>query len=43
MHFERVIEVNPRNIEAMREIRLMAMRAEKEGEKKKGFLKRLLS
>jgi tetratricopeptide (TPR) repeat protein len=43
-HFEQVIDVNPRNIEAMREIRLMEMRAEKEGaKKKKGFLKRLLS
>ncbi|MBW2276293.1 MAG: DnaJ domain-containing protein [Deltaproteobacteria bacterium] len=44
MHFGRVIEANPRNIEAMRELRLMEMRAGKEeGNKKKGFLKRLLS
>jgi curved DNA-binding protein CbpA len=43
-HFERVLEVNPRNIDAMRELRLMQMRAEKEdGKKKKGFFKRLLS
>lgn len=45
LHFERVVEVNPRNIEAMRELRLMEMRKGKEEQqkKKKGFLKRLLS
>jgi len=42
-HYERVLDVNPRNIEAAREIRLMEMRAGKEDQKKKGFLKRLLS
>jgi tetratricopeptide (TPR) repeat protein len=44
IHFERVIEVNPRHIEAMRELRLMEMRKDREEQqKKKGFLKRLLS
>lgn len=42
-HFQRVVEANPRNIEALRELRLMEMRKGKEEEKKKSFLKRLLS
>jgi tetratricopeptide (TPR) repeat protein len=42
-HFEKVVEVNPRNIDAMRELRLIEMRKGKQEGKKKGFLKRLLS
>jgi tetratricopeptide (TPR) repeat protein len=42
-HYELVLEVNPRSIEAQREIRLIDMRQGKSEEKKKSFLKRLLS
>jgi tetratricopeptide (TPR) repeat protein len=41
-HFERVLEVNPRSIEAAREIRIMEMRRGKEADKQKGFFKRFL-
>jgi tetratricopeptide (TPR) repeat protein len=41
-HFESVLEVNPRNIEAAREVRIMEIRRSKEDEKKKGFFKRFL-
>ncbi len=42
-HFERVMEINPRNVEAARELRLMEMRRGKEHSKdeKKGFIKKL--
>ncbi|HUT79272.1 MAG TPA: DUF4388 domain-containing protein [Polyangia bacterium] len=40
-HFERVLEVNPRSIEASRELRLMEMRRGREKEKK-GFFKKIL-
>jgi curved DNA-binding protein CbpA len=39
--FQRVVERNPHNIEATRELRLMEMRRER-GEEKKGFFKKLL-
>ncbi len=41
-HFEMVLKVNPRNIEAAREVRIMEIRRSKEDEKKKGFFKRFL-
>jgi len=40
-HFKKVLEVNPRHIEAAREVRIMEMRKSKEKEKK-GFLSRFL-
>jgi tetratricopeptide (TPR) repeat protein len=40
-HFGRVLEVNPHNIEASRELRLMEMRRGREQEKK-GFFKKIL-
>ena len=40
-HFEKVVEVNPHNVEAARELRLMEMRKFKEKEEKKGFMKKL--
>jgi tetratricopeptide (TPR) repeat protein len=40
-HFERVLEVNPRNIEASRELRLMEMRRGREQEKR-GFFRKIL-
>ena len=43
-HFQKVVEINPRNIEAARELRIMRIKREKEleREKKGGFLKRFL-
>jgi tetratricopeptide (TPR) repeat protein len=41
MHYERVIELNPRNVEAARALRLMEMRKSKEESEKKGFMKKL--
>jgi curved DNA-binding protein CbpA len=41
-HFEKVLNVNPRNIEAAREVRIMEIRRSKEDGKKKGFFKRFL-
>ena len=43
MHYERVLEVNPRNVEAARALRLMEMRRPKEGDEKKSFIKKLFS
>ncbi len=40
-HLEKVVEINPRNIEAMRELRIMEMRREKQ-KTQKGFFKKLL-
>jgi cytochrome c-type biogenesis protein CcmH/NrfG len=41
--FERVMDLNPRNVEAARELRLMEMRRGKDKDKdeKKGFIKKL--
>jgi len=41
MRFQRVVESNPRNIEASRELRLMEMRRGK-GQEKKSFIRKLL-
>ena len=41
-HFEMVLKVNPRNIEAGREVRIMEIRRSKEDKKNKGFFKRFL-
>ncbi len=41
-HFEMVLKVNPRNIEAAREVRIMEIRRSKKDGKKKGFFKRFL-
>ncbi len=41
-HFSKALAVNPRNIEAARELRIMEMRKSKDKEKKKGFLGRFL-
>jgi tetratricopeptide (TPR) repeat protein len=40
-HFERVLEISPRNVEAARELRLIEMRRGKEKDEKKGFMKKL--
>jgi tetratricopeptide (TPR) repeat protein len=41
MHYEKVMEANPRNVEAARALRLMEMRRSKEGDEKKSFIKKL--
>jgi tetratricopeptide (TPR) repeat protein len=41
-HFQKALDINPRNIEAARELRIMEMRQSKESEKKKGILGRFL-
>ena len=44
LHFKKVVDLNPRNIEAAREIRLMEMRSRKSGvTKKSGFLGKFLN
>jgi curved DNA-binding protein CbpA len=41
MHYQRVLEVNQRNVEAARALRLMEMRRSKDGDEKKSFIKKL--
>jgi len=41
MHYEQVLQVNPRNVEAARALRLMEMRRSKDGDEKKSFIKKL--
>ena len=39
-HFQKVIDVNPRNIEAARELRIIAMRKKRGSDRPSGFFKR---
>ncbi|MDD5306291.1 MAG: DnaJ domain-containing protein [Deltaproteobacteria bacterium] len=41
-HFQKVVEVNSKNIEAAREVRIMDMRKRDDKSDKKGFLKKIL-
>jgi cytochrome c-type biogenesis protein CcmH/NrfG len=40
-HYQRVLAINPHNIEAAREVRLMDLRSKKEEEKPRGLISRL--